>query len=269
MYIRYFYITYMKSIQQNIKNLKVNGITTIKNVLSAKQCNLYTKYCNEVFQKLLKKKRTHSFNKNCQWVQSPFRFDSNFFNLIYFKNVDKILSKLLGIDYTITNTTIFNRRILNHKNISGLDMGDTWHTDSRYLDGRRLDKGFGYLVLLMFEDFTKENGATKYVPKSHLLRSIPPKNQKKYKYKLITGKKGTMVIIDTGIWHKGGAATTQSRWSLFNFYSPWFIKPYYQYEKMIGKTKFKTLNKKVKKILHYNSTPPLHDDIRVSTVTRI
>ena len=66
MYIRYFYITYMKSIQQNIKNLKVNGITTIKNVLSAKQCNLYTKYCNEVFQKLLKKKRTHSFNKNCQ-----------------------------------------------------------------------------------------------------------------------------------------------------------------------------------------------------------
>jgi hypothetical protein len=38
---------------------------------------------------------------------------------------------------------------------------------------------------------------------------------------------------------------------------------------MIGKTKFKTLNKKVKKIIHYNSTPPLHDDIRVSTVTRI
>ena len=45
------------------------------------------------------------------------------------------------------------------------------------------------LVLLMFEDFTKENGATKYVRKSHLLRSIPPKNQKKYKYKLITGKR--------------------------------------------------------------------------------
>ena len=251
-----------------IKDLKKNGITKINNAISQKSCDYYIDRCNGLFEKLLKKKRVHTFNKKCQWVQSPFRFDSEFFNLIYFKKINKILSKLLGEDYTLTNSTIFNRRIYNHKLVHGNDMGDSWHTDSRYLDGIRLDKGFGYLVLIMFEDFTKDNGPTMYVPKSHTLRSRPKKNVK-FKHKLITGKKGTMYIIDTGIWHKGGSSTTNSRWSLFNYYSPWFVKPYYQYEKMLGKIKSKKISKQIKKLLHYYSTPPVNDDTRNSTVIKI
>ena len=91
----------------------------------------------------------------------------------------------------------------------------------------------------------------------------------KYKHKLITGKRGTMYIIDTGIWHKGGTASNKSRWSLFNYYSPWFVKPYYQYEKMLGEKKSKKISKQIRKLLHYYSTPPINDETRLSTVTRI
>ena len=258
----------MTTIKQHINCLKKNGITVINNAISQKACDHYVGRCNRLFEKFLKRKRVHTFNRNCQWVQSPFRFDDSFFKLIHFKKANKILSKLLGQDYTITNSTIFNRRIYKHKLIHGYNMGDSWHTDSRYLDGKRLDKGFGFLVLLMFEDFTKDNGPTMYIPKSHILRTRPKKNVK-YKHKLITGKRGTMYIIDTGIWHKGGSASNKSRWSLFNYYSPWFVKPYYQYEKMLGEKKSKKISKQIRKLLHYYSTPPINDETRLSTVTRI
>ena len=257
----------MKSINYHLKDLRKFGITKINNVLTKKECEFYVKKSNLVFKNLLKKKRTHTFNTSCQWIQSPFRYDHNFFKLIYFKKVDKILSKLLDKDYTLTNSSIVNRRIFNHKNINGSNMGDLWHTDSRYLDGKRLDKGFSYLIVLMFEDFTKENGSTRYVPGSHLLRKRPGKNSK-YKYKLMTGKRGDMIIFDSGIWHRGGPPTINSRWSLFSYYSPWFVKPYYRFQEMLGGKKFSKLDKKVKKLLHYFSTPPLNDDTRIGTVLK-
>ena len=72
-------------------------------------------------------------------------------------------------------------------------MGDLWHTDSRYVGGERLGKGFGYISIIMLEDFTKENGSTKYIPGSHFFKE-KPKRRKKYKYKLMTGKKDLWLL---------------------------------------------------------------------------
>ncbi len=256
----------MKLVTKHLKELRKNGLTRIDKVLSERQCRLYVRRANNIFNKLLKKNRTHTFNQDCQWIQSPFRFDSIFFDLLYFKKLDTILSKLLNKNYVLTNSSIVNRRIFKNKKIKGINMGDKWHSDSRYLDGTRLDKGFSYLVLIMLEDFKKENGCTKYVPGSHLFRNKPKKN-KNYKFKLMTGKKGSVIIFDSGIWHKGGKPNKMSRWSLFSYYSPWFVKPYYQYDKMLGTKKIRSLNKNLKRLLHFNSTPPINDDIRIGTVT--
>ena len=49
-------------------------------------------------------------------------------------------------------------------------MGDTWHTDSHYVGGKRLDKGFTYIAVTLFDDFFKKNGSTLYIPDSHLRR---------------------------------------------------------------------------------------------------
>ena len=256
----------MRNINYHIKELREKGITKIKNILSDKECDYFVDRSNKLFLRLLKKNRTHTFNSECQWIQSPFRFDDKFYKLLYFKKIDKIFSKLLDKNYVLTNSSIVNRRIYKHKKIKGINMGDKWHTDSRYLDGKRLDKGFGYLVIIMLEDFNEDNGCTQYIPTSHFYRERPKRN-KNYKYKLLTGKKGTIVVMDTGIWHKGGKPNDTSRWSIFSYYSPWFVKPYYQYDKMIGQKKMKSLNKKLKKLLHFNSTPPINDDRRIGTTT--
>lgn len=256
----------MKNFKNHIKELREKGITKIENFLSNKDCNYFVERSNKLFNLFLKKDRTHTFNINCQWIQSPFRFDEEFYELLYFKKLDKIFSKLLDKNYVLTNSSIVNRRVYKHKKIKGINMGDKWHTDSRYLDSKRLDKGFGYLVIIMLEDFDKNNGCTKYVPRSHFNRERPKRN-KNYKHKLLTGKKGTVVIMDTGIWHKGGKPNNNSRWSIFSYYSPWFVKPYYQYDKMIGQKKMKSLKKNIRKLLHFNSNPPINDDKRIGTIT--
>lgn len=148
-------------------------------------------------------------------------------------------------------------------------MGSTWHTDSRYLGGQRLDKNFSYLVIIALDDFTKNNGATYYVEGSLNLknkpkRNINPKdlNSKKLKIKQITMKAGTVCIVNSGIWHKAGKSSLKSRWSIFSIYTGWFVKPYYNYESFY---KLKT-NKNLKKLLHFNSQIPKIDEIRPTLI---
>lgn len=245
----------MEKINKHITKLKKDGFTIIENILSKKDCEFFINRSNLLLKKLLKKKKTTAIYKNSQRLIVPFRYDRNFFRLIYFKTVDKILTELLDKDYVIINHSILNRKILKHKFLDTVRDKPTWHTDSRYLGGRRLDKGFSYVAFLMLDDFTKKNGSTLYVPRSHLLRNKPKRNGN-YKYKVITGKKGSMLIFDSGLWHKGGSGTNEDRWCICNYYGPWWMKPYYRFTDMLGLEKMKKLNYEVKKLLHYYSTPP-------------
>ena len=88
----------------------------------------------------------------------------------------------------------------------------------------------------MFNDFSKNNGGTLYVPKSHLIRNKKPKRYYNYSYKQIIAKAGTIAITDMALWHRAGdELSKKNRWSVFSYYGPWFMKPYYSYPEMLGK----------------------------------
>jgi hypothetical protein len=176
-----------------------------------------------------------------------------------------MLKKLIDDDYVLINSNVINRCKNSSYSKKGITVGETWHTDTRYVGNKKLPKGFGYIVFLMLNDFTKKNGATEYVPKSHN-KITKPERYKNYKSKTITGKKGSLVIFDTSLWHRGGDPTFIERWSVYSYYGPWFMKPYFRFPEMITKDKI-PINKNIKKILHYNSTPPINDDERLHTVT--
>ena len=244
----------MERINKHIAKLKKDGFTIIENILSKKDCEFFINRSNLLLKKLLKKKKTTAIYQNFQQLIVPFRYDRNFFRLLYFKTVDKILTNLLDKNYVIIDHSVLNRRVLKHKFLDTLHDKPKWHTDSRYLGGKRLDKGFSYIALLMLDDF-KKNNSTLYVPGSHLLRNKPKRNGN-YKYKIITGKKGSMLIFDSGLWHQGGSGTNEDRWSICNYYGPWWMKPYYRFTDMLGLEKMKKLDYEVRKLLHYYSTPP-------------
>lgn len=255
----------MFSLKKHIQDLKVNGITYLPKEYSNKKISYY----KNKFEKIVRdfKKKKTPLNPECQMIRNPYRHDLELSNLIYNKKVDQILKNLIGEDHILVNSTIINRRLSKDVTNHGTNMGDKWHTDSHYLNGKRMEKGITYVAITLFDDFTKDNGGTMYVPKSHNKRSIPnKKGNYERKSKFITAKAGTIVIIDGGIWHKGGIPNFENRWSMFSYYGPWFMKPYFRFPEMLGKNFGKKCNKELKRLFHYNSTPPLNEEESLYTI---
>lgn len=248
-----------------IKKIKKDGYVQIPGLLSKSECTLYRNKSKKLINKY--KKRGKKLSSSAQIINSPFRHDKSFFKLIYNKKIDKILSKLIDQDYVLLNSNIINRKIdiINTQKLKTI--GEGWHTDTPTVGKKKLSNGFRFLLTVMLNDFTKENGATYFVPKSHLLE-IAPRRDKNYKSKILTGSAGDAVIFDSSLWHKAGKSNSADRFSVFNLYGPWWNKPYFDYEKMLGNKFFKKTSKKIKKLLHFNSRPPKNNDIRSNTVTK-
>jgi len=260
----------MNQINKHIKELNKEGITYIYNAFTKEECK---DYINR-FENLVKKfeKKYKKLGDKCQIIQNFFLYDKTLANLVYHRKIDQILNKTIDKDYVLINSSLTNRVLRKSKykkNTHLAEHGVTWHHDSRIIGNKRLDKGFGFITCIMFNDFKENNGSTLYVPKSHLVRNIKPKRYKNYNSKQIIGKAGTIVIIDTGLWHKASnKVSKENRWSLFSYYGPWFMKPYYNFLEMLGE-KFKNkIDYKLQKLFHYHSTPPKSELDRVVTLVR-
>lgn len=254
------------TIDLNIKELVEDGITLIENQFTNDQCDKYIEEFENILARF--KKTGKKLNQNCQLIENPYRHNIELASLIYNKTVDEILTKLLDQDYILVNSTIVNRSINKEVNNEGSNMGDTWHTDSQYVGGKRLDKGFTYIAVTLFDDFSEKNGGTLYIPKSHERREKPNRTGYDTEAKLMSGKRGSIILFDGGIWHKGGEPTENRRWSMFSYYGPWFVKPYFRFPEMLGEEFGNNTTKELRRLFHYNSTPPLHEDIRRNIVTR-
>ena len=123
-------------------------------------------------------------------------------------------------------------------------------------------------MFTLFDEFSYQNAGTYYIPKSFLKRSKPKRSGYEKKKKLMTGKRGSIIIFDGGMWHKGGEPTKNRRWSMFSYYGPWFVKPFFRFPEMLGKKFGKNTTKEMRRLFHYNSTPPLNEDISRNTVIK-
>ena len=96
----------------------------------------------------------------------------------------------------------------------------------------------GYWVcntIWMLDDFTVENGATRMIPGSHTWRRAPDPGMTGpvAGEELVTGKAGTVVVMNTHMWHGGTAnRTDHCRRALHGFYTR-NDKPQQQYQKAL------------------------------------
>lgn len=255
-------------IQAIAEQIRTTGVANLGKLYTKEQCEEFKRRADFVINRFIEEKNPLIHNE-CQYIVNPFRHDPIFYDVLTNDTVDSILKILLDDDYVVVNATMNNRRRRNdfsHGNPKGL--GSDWHTDSRYLDGgKRLDKGFGYLMCVMLDDFSEDNGGTKYVPGSHLLRTVPER-QANYEHEVLTGEAGTVVLMDSGVWHRAGDASDQDRWAVFNLFGPWFMKPYFNFPEMVGAEGAKKINSRLRRLLHFNSVPPLNENERLSTLTK-
>lgn len=254
------------NIEKHLKDLRSEGLTIIKNGYSKRDCDQIKKKLDKIIDKLAKKK-LYGAHRDFQTIINPFRHDISLLKLIHHKKVDKILKKALDPDYVLITATVINRKIRMDLPKSVKNFGDVWHTDSRYLDNKRISSGFSFFVIAMFDTFSKVNSCTQYVPRSHKKTTIPEGN-KNYKHKILSGEQGTIVIMDTGLWHKAGKESQQDRWSMFNMYAGWFMKPYFRFWEMFTNKQALSLKKNYKKLFHFNSIPPRNEEERLGTLEK-
>jgi hypothetical protein len=96
----------------------------------------------------------------------------------------------------------------------------------------------GYWVansVWMLDDFTPENGATRMVPGSHQWGQAPPPGlyEAHLQQQLVTGKAGTVVVMNAHMWHGGTANHTAAPRRAMHVYYTRFDKPQQQYQKAL------------------------------------
>jgi len=113
------------------------------------------------------------------------------------------------------------------------------HTDDGqplHADSAAIADELGYWVcnsVWMLDDFTTENCATRFVPGSHRWGRVPPPDfyGPHPEERLITGDAGTVVIMNSHLWHGGTANRTDApRRAMHVYYTRW-DKPQQQWQK--------------------------------------
>jgi hypothetical protein len=134
--------------------------------------------------------------------------------------------------------------------------GQRFHRDVRTYSGEfRLMLN----MLVMIDDFTLENGATKIVPGSHKDSERPSDEYLELNTKRMIGKAGSILLFDSNLWHSAAPnMSNASRKALTPTFSRPFFKQQMDYPRMLGDDYPK--NAKMRQLLGYNSRTPSNYD---------
>jgi hypothetical protein len=105
-----------------------------------------------------------------------------------------------------------------------------------HVDGGALPDGRGNSVcnsVWMLDDFTEHNGALRIVPGSHRWGRLPEPNAKPEGEMLITGKAGTVAVMNAHMWHGGSENFTRRQRRAMHVYYTRGDKPQQQYQKRL------------------------------------
>ena len=243
----------------HFKNVMDNGFTIIPNVLNNQECENLKKIAKKTYKKY--KKKVKIKNPLEQTIYNLHNKNSLFIKYLKFEKIHNLVFKLLSTGSFNNSSDIIIRQMAIRNPLKG-------HAQQLHNDTRITGCYFPLVihVIYMLDDFTKSNGATRVVPKSHRSK-LYAQNKKKYKNeKLLLGKRGDAIVFNAALWH-GSAKKINNveRWGMIYSYSRWFLKPDFDYNRNMPLKLFKKLNSEQKKLFGYNVNPPKDEFSRSST----
>ena len=240
--------------KNKIENFDKNGFLKINNFLTNNQCDKIIQKLEKIKEKRKKKKNFIGDGK-IEVIFNFFHEDLSLLKLIANKTIDKFMKKVFDEHYVLSISSARNVLFSNQKKKKSA--GYKWHKDNRFVDKKSIKPCVLHSIIICLDEFNQFNGATEYIPNSHKSYNFFSRNQSKKKSKKIIAKKGDLIFLHGNLIHKAGKnlKKNSTRWSIFAFYTPWWIKPAINYKKIMSKYD-KKINNFEKKILHFNSTPP-------------
>ena len=230
-----------------------NGFVILKNFLSKKKCDQIIEKIKKI-KAIRKKKKLYLGDKRTEVIFNFFYEDPSLLKLLSNKTIDKFMRQKLDKYYVLQVNSARNA-IYSKKNIKSAP-GYKWHKDNRFINRKSIKPTLLYSIIICLDEFNELNGATEYIPNTHKSYETFKRYQNKKKVKKIIANKGDLVFLHGNLLHRVGKniKPNTTRWSIFAFYTPWWIKPSINYKKLMSKHT-KKLNQLDKKILHFDSTP--------------
>lgn len=112
-------------------------------------------------------------------------------------------------------------------------------------------------MLVMLDDFTVENGATRVLRGSHAQSERPADDVFDRKSEPLLGSAGSIAVFNSFLWHKGGHnSTSGNRVALTLSFGPAFIKPQMDYARLLGEEYGRKLSELSRQVLGYNARVP-------------
>jgi hypothetical protein len=131
---------------------------------------------------------------------------------------------VLGADFKLSS---LNVRSANPNS----NCGQPLHADSGAVAD---EKGFHVCnSVWMLDDFTEDNGALRVVPGSHKWGRLPEPGARLESEILVTGKAGTVVVMNAHLWHGGTDNRTDKPRRAMHVYFTRGDKPQQQYQKKL------------------------------------
>lgn len=128
------------------------------------------------------------------------------------------------------------------------------HRDIRSFSG---DMPLLLNTLVMLDDFTADNGATYLLGGSHKAAEKPETDDFYARAERAVGPAGSLLVFNSNVWHAGGENKTPGlRRSVTPMYCRPFIKPQFDYPRVLGYDRGEDFTPNTRQILGFNARIP-------------
>jgi hypothetical protein len=180
--------------------------------------------------------------------------------------LQELHAEVFGTSYCLRNAVASSIQLNPTADATALHapIGAGWHRDTPQFHDRAgqshvAGPGVTFQVIVAIDNSSVEN-STKVIPGSHTKdwpghRLAPDDAAGKiatYGEQDVVLQAGDVAVIDDNLFHRAGLATPHSRWMLFCSYTPWFVKPYFNF----SETVLPDLTAYEKHCLHMTAVPP-------------
>ena len=246
-------INYIK-IQQTLEK---EGYFVLKNYLSKSKCKIF-------LQKISKEKASRkdpgNFHQGGVLVYNLQNKDEDFLKLIFDKKINKICENFFRKGAYKNDKDIYQFDLLHSRILLGKSKAQNLHVDSRVC-GIYPPTHIQFFIYL--DNVGANDGPTQLVPKSHKILRYP--NTKDFnKTKKILGEMGTLIILNSSVWHGSSQKISNGSRSILTLsYCRWHLRQQYAVPYSIPYKFEKKLNIRQKKLLGYFNYPPKNEHYRL------
>lgn len=223
------------------------GFTVIADVVSEREVRAWRRSLDQLVQRQhdLVTDRTRVDD---HMVHNPMLLDPVFYDALEHPGIVSVLDELLSptsIVYAFTS--------------SSMPAGGTNYSNRIHVDCPRVIPGYisNIGVIVALDDFTDENGATYFLPRSFERIDPPSRDEFMSKAHRVYPKAGDIVAFNARTWHLGGANTTdRARHALTLNACHSYMRQRFDYPRMIDRERASRLSSTLRRVLGFNVRVP-------------